>query len=394
MSGVAGVDQASPPTAPSLDDRIDSFLAAFPPATTDPTVFWGAQFDRGLANVSFPVDCGGLGLPPDAQRHADVRLAGAGAPRNETLNLIGLKMMAPLVVGHGRADQRARYLRPAFVCDEIWCQLFSEPDAGSDLASLKTTAVRDGDTWLVNGQKVWTTMAHRARWGLLLARTDPDQARHRGLTYFIVDMQSPGIDVRPLRQITGEAEYNEVFLSDVRVPDSQRLAEPGDGWKLAMETLLAEREALAGLKTVVAGLADAAVSMWRAAPDAARTACRRDHLARLVSDARMFGYLVAAAEARGQTPEGPIVKLLYGSYWQRLAAFCMELGGPASTLIADYEMTQPTYFTSTHEADLASGDLAKSFLAAQALTIAGGTSNINKNIIAERLLGLPPEPRA
>ncbi len=155
-------------------------------------------------------------------------------------------MGAPTVLTHGSDDQRARYLRPLFTGEEIWCQMFSEPGAGSDVASLSTTALRDGDEWIVNGQKVWTSLAHVARWGMIVARTNPDLPKHKGMTYFVVDMQAPGVDVRPLRQMTGQAEFNEVFLSDVRIPDAERLGDVGEGWRVALTTLMNERVSIGG----------------------------------------------------------------------------------------------------------------------------------------------------
>ena len=177
----------------------------------------------------------------------DTTLRPAGAPIPFLRNPIGYGMAAPTVAAHGTDGQKARYLRPLFTGEEIWCQLFSEPGAGSDLAGLSARAVRDGDEWVVNGQKVWTTLAHLARWGMLVARTDPDQPKHKGLTYFVVDMGAPGVEVKPLRQITGEAEFNEVFLSDVRIPDADRLGDVGEGWRVSLTTLMHERVSIGGL---------------------------------------------------------------------------------------------------------------------------------------------------
>lgn len=206
-----------------LDGTIDRFLEDNPPATTDTHQFWGAQFDAGLAWVHFPVGYGGLGLNPKLAERLDARLGEAGAPRNTNVNFMLVGMAGPTIVAMGSEEQKQRFLRPGFACDEIWCQLFSEPGAGSDLASLSTRAERDGDEWVFNGQKVWTTLAHVADWAMVLARTNPDQPKHKGLTYFLIDMRQPGIEVRPLRQINGEAEFNEVFLTDARTPDSLSL---------------------------------------------------------------------------------------------------------------------------------------------------------------------------
>ena len=203
--------------------RVDELLAANPPGRTDRQAFLEARFDAGLAWIAFPEGCGGLGLAPKHQRIVDTALGKAGAPAPDVArNIIGHGMAAPTIVAHGTPEQRARYLRPLFTGQEIWCQLFSEPGAGSDLAGLATRAIRDGDEWVVNGQKVWTTLAHIARFGLLVARTDPDVPKHRGLTYFICDMHADGVDVRPLRQLTGDAEFNEVYMNDLRLSDDLR----------------------------------------------------------------------------------------------------------------------------------------------------------------------------
>ena len=224
-----------------VDERIDQLLADYGPgsadlASADPVAFLGQQFDLGLAWVHFPEGHGGLGLGPKLQTTINQRLADAGAPSAWMRNPIGYGMGAPTVVTHGSDTQKERYLRPLFTGEEIWCQLFSEPGAGSDVAGLSSRAERDGDEWVVNGQKVWTSVAHRARWGMLVARTDPDQPKHRGLTYFVVDMHQPGVEVRPLRQMTGEAEFNEVYFTDARIPDEERLGEVGEGWRVSLTT--------------------------------------------------------------------------------------------------------------------------------------------------------------
>ena len=213
--------------------------------------FLSARFDAGLAAVHYPVGHGGLGLPRALQPAADAEFASAGAPQlDPRRNVIGLGMAAPTIIAFGTDEQIDRWLKPLWLAEEIWCQLFSEPGAGSDLAGLATRAVRDGDEWIVNGQKVWTSLAHEARWGLLLARTDPDVPKHAGLSYFVIDMHGPGVEVRPLRQLTGEAEFNEVFLTDARVPDANRLGDVGAGWRVANATLMNERVSIGSARSV------------------------------------------------------------------------------------------------------------------------------------------------
>ena len=219
-----------------------------PPDEVDQYRFRGAQFDRGLAYVQFPEGHGGLGLDSrKLQTVVDAELRGAGVPYHDlAINPIGIGMGAPVVLTYASEEQKKRLLRPMYTGEEIWCQLFSEPGAGSDVAGLSTRAVRDGDEWVVNGQKVWTTLAHVSKWGMLVARTDPDQPKHKGMTYFLLDMESPGVDVRPLHQITGEAEFNEVFFDDVRIPHDRVFGDVGAGWNAAVTTLMNERVALGG----------------------------------------------------------------------------------------------------------------------------------------------------
>ena len=243
--------------------------------------FLGACFDAGLAWVHFPEGLGGLGVSRGLQARADAILQGAGGPNPFFLNPIGHGMAAPTVLEHGSPELARELLRPLATTEHIWCQLFSEPGAGSDLAGLATSAVLDGDDWVVNGQKVWTSLAHRARYALLLARSDPDQPKHRGLTYFVLDMQAPGVETRPLRQITGQAEFNEVYLNDARIPDTHRLGAVGNGWRVAMTTLMNERSAIGGSSSVRgAGAIADAVELWARRPNL-RTPVLRDKLAAL-----------------------------------------------------------------------------------------------------------------
>src|SRR5256714_4990732 len=244
--------------------------------------FLRARFDAGLAWISFPEGLGGLGAPRMLQPVVDAAFAEAGAPDNDPLRIgIGLGMAAPTILRHGTDEQRRRFLRPLWTGEEVWCQLFSEPGAGSDLAALGTRAVRDGDDWIVGGQKVWTSLAHEARWAILIARTDPDLPKHQGLTYFVCDMTAPGVEVRPLRQITGEAEFNEVFLTDVRIPDAHRLGAVGEGWQVARTTLMNERVAIGGRAAPrEAGMLSVFAGERRTRPDL-RTSAGRDTLLRL-----------------------------------------------------------------------------------------------------------------
>jgi alkylation response protein AidB-like acyl-CoA dehydrogenase len=376
-------------------ERVEKLLAAQPPASTEPEVFWGAQFDAGLAWVQFPEGLGGLGVDRELQHVVNDRLHAAGAPRPDYRNLIGVSMAGPTLIEHGTPEQQARYLRPAFTCAERWCQLFSEPEAGSDLASLRTRAVPDGDDWVVSGQKVWTTMAHRADLALLMARTEPDQPKHAGITYFILDMHARGVDVRPLRQITGDAEYNEVFLDEVRVPDSQRIGARAAGWRVAMSTLMNERT---GLSAMIGsrrgeGMIQPALAAWAEVPPDERDPINRDRLARLCIAAdvlRLTFERAEQAQRRGVPgPAGSVIKLGFGALGREVGEFCVEVKGPAGLLVDHYDMTQPDLFTLPGEG--AHPNAAKALLMNQSLTIAGGTTNINKNIVAERVLGLPSD---
>ena len=379
---------------------VEALLRDHPPNTTEPQTFWAAQYDAGLAWVHFPIGLGGLGLDRQLQQLVGARLEAAGAPRPEPYNLIGVAMMAPTLIEHATGAQQARYIRPAFIATERWCQLFSEPGAGSDLASLTTRAELDGDTWVVTGQKVWTTMAHRADYALLLARSERDQPRHAGLSYFILDMRREGVEVRPLRQITGDAEYNEVFLSETRIPDDQRIGPRGAGWRVAMSTLMNERT---GLRSAVGSrrgegqLIRRPVTLWDHVPADARTPIARDRLARLWIDAEVLRLTMERSEQaeRNGTPGtgGSLIKLSFGALAQAAAAFSVDLSGPAGGLIDNYDLIQPEFFTQVGAREEAALNPARVLLASQALTIGGGTTNINKNVVAERLLRLPAEPR-
>jgi alkylation response protein AidB-like acyl-CoA dehydrogenase len=370
--------------------RLDELLAAHDPASTPAVEFAGARFDAGLAWVWFPEGLGGLGLSPDLQGIVERQLRKAGAPNEVERNVIGYGMAAPTILTHGTDEQRRRLLRPLFTCEEIWCQLFSEPGAGSDVAGLATRAARDGDEWVVNGQKVWTTLAHTAKWGLLLARTDPELEKHRGMTYFVVDMLAPGVEVRPLRQMTGEAEFNEVFFTDVRVPDSARLDDVGAGWRVAMTTLMNERVAIGGgVSPRNSGPIHEALHIWR--QRGGGTAAERERLMQLWVQADVSRLTNIRARALRQAgtpgPEGSVAKLIGAELNKDIYAFCVDLLGMTGTLYpTHYEMRRP-------ERAGNAGDVRHAFLRSRANSIEGGTSEIMRNILGERVLGLPGEPR-
>jgi len=375
-----------------LDQAIDRLLADNPPATTEPAVFWGAQFDAGLAWIHHPEGRGGLGLSPRWLTHVRERLATAGADQtNIRFNIIGIGMGAATLVAHAPEAMQDRMLRPMFTMEEVWCQMFSEPGAGSDLANLATSAVREGDVWVVNGQKVWTTLAHIARWGMLVTRSDPDAVKHRGLTYFILDMHLDGVQVRPLHQITAEAEFNEVYFDDVHVPDDMRLGEVGAGWSVAMTTLMNERVAIGGgVPPRGSGAIADAVAAW--ADHGHDDPVLRDHLVELWIEAealRLTSQRAADARTAGTPgPEGSTAKLHWAELNKDLTSFTLDLLGPDGMLYpGGYALHAP-------ELGLQPAPTPqKAFLRARANSIEGGTSQIMKNILGERVLGLPGEPR-
>jgi alkylation response protein AidB-like acyl-CoA dehydrogenase len=377
-----------------VEAHLDRLITEFDPAIDEPASVWGAQFDLGLAWVHFPHGLGGLDVDPRHQRLVDEVLGEKGFPSNLYRNLMGVGMAAPTILSCGSTDQLA-LLRPAFTCEHIWCQLFSEPGAGSDLAGLATRAERDGDEWVVNGQKVWTTLAHMARWGLLLARTDPDVPKHKGLTFFIVDMRAQGVVVRPLRQLTGDAEYNEVYFTDVRIADSERLGPVGGGWHVALTTLANERVTIGGTSRRPRGMGPIgrAVDLWHSC--STPTPVARDLLARYWIEAEVLRLTaIRAEEARSRgTPgaEGSILKLSTGLTEQRIYDFCLSLLGANGMLISNYDLVQPTSVSDSLSDPEA--DLVKAFLTIQCATIGGGTTAIMRSLIGERVLGLPGDIR-
>ncbi|MCU7825601.1 acyl-CoA dehydrogenase family protein [Kitasatospora sp. DSM 101779] len=376
-----------------LRQRVAELLAAHDPAATDRLDFLRARFDAGLAWVHFPEGLGGLGAPRPLQAVVDAELAAAGAPGNDPRKIgIGLGMAAPTILAYGTEEQKRRFLRPLWTGEEVWCQLFSEPGAGSDLAALGTRAVLDDDTWTVDGQKVWTSSAHTARWAILIARTDPDVPKHRGITYFVCDMTDPGVEVRPLRQITGEAEFNEVFLTGVRIPDAHRLGAVGEGWQVAQTTLNNERVAIGGQAAPrEAGMVGVVAGTWRARPEL-RTHDLHQRLLKGWVDAevaRLTGERLRQQLAVGQPgPEGAAMKLAFARLAQELSGLEVELLAEDGLAYDDWTMVRPDHV------DFTGREAGYRYLRAKGNSIEGGTSEILRNIIAERVLGLPGEPRA
>jgi alkylation response protein AidB-like acyl-CoA dehydrogenase len=342
--------------------------------------------EAGYATPSWPKEYGGAGLDPEGVRTVMEELERYKVPRS--FNVIGLGMGGPTIMQWGSEEMKRTLLPPLAQHRDIWCQLFSEPSAGSDVATLGTRAVRDGDEWIINGQKVWTTMAHMAKWGMLVARTDPDAPKHKGLTYFIIDMHAPGVEVRPLKQMTGDAEFNEVFFTDARVPDSMRVSEVGNGWAVATETLMNERVALSGAGSIGGGNTGGGPvdALMRQAKDSGKwdhDPVLRSKLVQLYIEGRVnkiTNLRAAAARVGGKRPgpEGSITKLFQAEYNKRLQATAMEMLGASATAWT--------------EGDTANGSAVRGFLRSRANTIEGGTSEIMRNILGERVLGLPKEP--
>jgi len=373
-----------------VEALVDDLLEKFPPKSTDPVTFLGEQFDRGLAWVHFPDGLGGLGVNPKLQKNINERVFAAGGPNAGYRNPIGYGMCGPTVAVWGSDEQKQRYLRPLFTGEEIWCQLFSEPGSGSDFAGLSSRGVRDGDEWVVNGQKVWTTLAHLSRWGLLVVRTDPEAVKHAGLTAFVVDMHAPTVEVRPLRQMTGEAEFNEVYFTDTRIPDSERLGAVGDGWRVSLTTLMNERVSIGGsIPQRGSGTIAPLVKAFKDLPPERREA-ELDEVMKLWTRAEVLRLTnIRANQMRKMGdpgPEGSIGKMASADLNKDIWAKVVNVMGADGMLYGSYEMKRP---------DVASGfeTNQKAFLRSRANSIEGGTTEIAKNILGERVLGLPGDVR-
>ena len=375
-----------------VSDLVAELLSEFPPKSTDPVTFLGAQFDKGLAWVHFEEGFGGLGLNPKVQRQINERNYPEGAPNPVARNPIGHGMCGPTVAVWGTPEQKKRYLRPLFTGEEVWCQLFSEPGSGSDFAGLSAKGVRDGDEWIANGQKVWTTLAHLSRWGLLIVRTDSEAVKHAGMTAFVVDMQAPGVEIRPLYQITGEAEFNEVYFTDVRIPASEMLGNVGDGWRVSLTTLMNERVSIGGaIPAKGSGAIRDAVKVWNTLSTDRRDPATRDELMKLWVRAELLRLTnIRASQNRKMGdpgPEGSIAKLAMAELHKDIYSFAVSMMGADGMLFpSGYQMIRPEHAMGLENPQ-------KAFLRSRANSIEGGTSEVMRNILGERVLGLPGDVR-
>ena len=377
-----------------VEAALDDLLNVNDPTSMDDRSFRGARYDAGLAWVHFPVGCGGLGARPDLNRLVEERVRRAGAASQDPSTFF-MALAGPTIATHGSDEAKQRFLRPMFTGEEKWCQLFSEPGAGSDFAGLGSRAVRDGEEWVVNGQKVWNTLAHLGDWGMLVARTDPDQPKHKGMTYFALDMRTPGVEVRPLRQITGEAEFNEVYMTDARVPDEHRIGDVGEGWRVALTTLMNERSAIGsgGGGARRRGPIDVAIQIWKDLPAERRSGAKKDTLMKLYCSAEAQHYTNVRAAQRAKAgnpgPEMSIAKLAMAEFNKSVTEFSIDLLGADGLVGYDYTFRRPDSLS----VDGMEEGIRHSFLRARANSIEGGTSEIMRNILGEQVLGLPGEPR-
>jgi alkylation response protein AidB-like acyl-CoA dehydrogenase len=386
-----GVDFRDTPDEAAFRDELRSWLAsALPPdwSERDPHVGrWGFEyarewsrklFDAGYAGLTWPKEYGGHGRSPTYQAIYLEETAKADAP--DHVGVIGLGMAGPTIMAHGTPEQKSAHLRGILSAETVFCQGFSEPGSGSDLASVRTRAERDGDDFVVNGQKVWSSYAHVADWCILLTRSEPGSQKHRGLTYLLLDMHAPGVEVRPLRQITGDPEFNEIFLTDVRVPVSNVVGEVGGGWQVAMTTLLHERGTLGFALTARLEVLFRRLLLTATKTGAATDPLVRDRIADLWVDLqglRFTNYrsLTALMKTGMPGPEGSVAKLHWSEANQRLTALAVELLGPDGQL--------------SGEGGFWGGYWQYQQLRSRGNTIEAGTSEILRNIVAERVLGLP-----
>jgi alkylation response protein AidB-like acyl-CoA dehydrogenase len=375
------VDLTLSPQEESFRDELRQWLAdnhpgQEPSGDLDAFVFrrdWQRKLDEAkYAGLSWPEEYGGRGATLIEQAIFNEELVRARAPM--PANVLGLIMGGPVVIAHGSDEQKERFLKPILTAEEIWCQGFSEPESGSDLASLKTKAVKDNGEWVVTGQKVWTTFAHEAKWCMLVARTDQDAPKHKGLTYFIMDMEQEAVQVRPLRQITGEAEFNELFIEEARIPDENVVGGVGNGWMVAITTLMHERAGIGFSSAVALKIALGELMELAREKDLADDDVIRQRIAQLYIESEVLRLtasrgLTAQMKTGIPGPEGSLVKWQWSDTNQAMTELATEVRGPEGPVLDD----EWTY----------------RFLRARANSIEGGTTEILKNIVAERVIGLP-----
>ena len=390
------MDLTLSPSEEGFRDEVATWLRANnpgpePEGSLDEVMAFRGEWQRklhaaGWAGISWPKEYGGRGATMIEQAIFTGEAAAQEAP--SPANVLGLAMGGPVVIAHGTEEQKSRYLEPILTGEEIWCQGFSEPESGSDLASLKTRAVKDGDEWVVTGQKVWTTFAQYAKWCMLVARTDPDAPKHQGLTYFLMDMKQDGVEAKPLVQITGEGEFNEVFINEARIPDENVVGGVGNGWTVAITTLMNERAglafgAIAAIHNSLARLATLATEVREeGGTSAGEDAYFRQRIAQLFIEAetmRLNAYrgLTKTMESGIPGPEGSLGKWQWADINQDLTELALEIEGAWAVLGRG------------SEGAVAGGSWQYNFLRSRANSIEGGTTDILKNIIAERVLGLP-----
>ncbi|MVV48856.1 acyl-CoA dehydrogenase [Pseudomonas sp. PB120] len=368
-----------------LQDNVSSVLGADGHQDVEAFTANARQWQRkkaeaGYAAIRWPRAEGGLDGTPMQEvifQEEESRYAVPVGP----LVTIGTQLAIPTLRTHGTAEQIERFTRPTLNGDLIWCQLFSEPSAGSDLANLRTRAIKDGDDWVINGQKVWTSWAHVADWGILIARTDSEATKHKGLTFFLVDMRQPGIDVRPIEQISGESEFNEVFFTDLRIPDSYRVGAVGDGWKCAMTTLMNERVNVGGESQALPSVVELLEQISKSGSPVTQDRFKIASLLTRELGLRYFRFRLLTSLSKGETP-GPISamsKLVYANVLQELSALALDNLG-LEGMTNELAEAPTTRFSHGYEWSAA-------------LRIAGGTDEILRNQIAERVLGMPGEIR-
>jgi alkylation response protein AidB-like acyl-CoA dehydrogenase len=375
------VDLTLSPQEEAFRDELRSWLADNHPGhepSGDEAAFefrrsWQRKLDEAsYAGLSWPEEYGGRGATLIEQAIFNEEVVRARAPM--PANVLGLIMGGPVVIAHGSEEQKERFLKPILTAEEIWCQGFSEPESGSDLASLKTKAVKDNGEWVVTGQKVWTTFAHEAKWCMLVARTDQDAPKHKGLTYFIMDMEQDAVQVRPLRQITGEAEFNELFIEEARIPDENVVGGVGNGWMVAITTLMHERAGIGfssavGLKIALGELMDLVREKGLAEDDVTRQRIAQLYIEAEVTRLTASRGLTQQMKTGIPGPEGSLVKWQWSDTNQAMTELATEVRGPEGPVIDE--------------------DWTYRFLRARANSIEGGTTEILRNIVAERVIGLP-----